>query len=290
MRILVSNDDGIYAPGLWALVRALRPLGEVVVAAPDREQSGTGASVTLHVPIRAREVTAPEPGGIPTWVVEGTPADCVILALERLVQGPVDLVVAGINQGANLGDDVLISGTVGIALQAYFRGIPAFAISVAALKDVRFEAAALAAPILAKHLHSASAPRPLLLNVNFPNLPLERLRGTSVTRLGNRSYADSVEFGDDGKHGWYWIKRNRPAWDVVKGTDIYAIRHARISLTPLNTELTVDAHLPTLTPLGRWVSRTLSKNRRSPVARQPPRRNATARKPAVGGPSPTATT
>lgn len=288
MRILLTNDDGVHAPGLWTLVEAVRPLGEVLVVAPDREQSGVGGSVTLHAPIRAAEL-APQVEGVKTWAVEGTPADSVILALEQLAGGPVDLVMAGINQGANLGEDILISGTAGAALQAYFRGIPAIAISVAALRDTHFEVAALLARLLAEqtledspprpskatsrrgleeatlratsgtqHAGAGHAlPRPLLLSVNLPNLPLEKIEGVEVTRMGKRSYADTVETGEDGKRNWYWIKRNRPDWQLLEGTDIYAVRNARVSITPLSTDLTAAATLDGLAPLAEKLTSAL---------------------------------
>ena len=259
MRILVSNDDGIYAPGLWALAKALQPLGEVVVVAPDREQSGIGAAVTLHAPVRAAEVSAPEKG-IRAWAVEGTPADSVILALNQLLKRRVDLVVAGINQGANLGEDILVSGTVGLAFRAYFQGISAIALSVASLQDVHFEAAALTGRALVQGVLESLLPRPVLLNVNLPNLPLEEVRGVTVTQLGKRSYTDSVETGEDGRRKWYWIKRNRPKWKMLKGTDIYAIRHRRISITPLTTELTATAYLESLSPMAKHLARTIKKS------------------------------
>jgi len=137
LKILAINDDGVYSPGLWAAVEALRDVAEVVVVAPDREQSGVGTAITLSQPIRATKVV-PRVSGIDTYAVEGTPSDSAIVALESLIEGPVDLVVSGINQGANMGNDVFISGTMGAALQGFFRDIPAIAISVAALRDVHF--------------------------------------------------------------------------------------------------------------------------------------------------------
>ena len=137
MRILVTNDDGIAAPGLWALVEELRSIAEVIVVAPDREQSGVGTSVTLHQPLRVRQVTPIVPG-IETHVVEGTPADSVIIALRMVLRDRLDLVVAGINEGSNLGTDVLISGTVGAAFQGYFHGLSAIAVSVASFDNLHF--------------------------------------------------------------------------------------------------------------------------------------------------------
>lgn len=241
MRILVTNDDGVYAPGLWAAVEALQSIGEVVVVAPDREQSGVGPSVTLNSPVRAVEVVPVVPG-TQTFAVEGTPADSVILALETLIE-KVDLVVAGINSGANLGEDVLISGTVGATLQGYFRGIPSLAVSVASLHNARFEAAAQLLTALARQAGDGLLPKPVLLNVNLPPVAPEDIKGIDVTRLARRTYADTVRQGDDGKRKYYWITRTRPAWEMEEGTDVWSVRHRKVSITPLRTDITSTAAL-----------------------------------------------
>ncbi len=197
MKILVTNDDGVYSQGLWAAVQALRDVAEVFVVASDREQSGMGTSVTLHAPLRVTEV-ASQVDGTPTYAVEGTPADCVILALEKLV-GAVDLVVSGINKGANLGEDVLISGTVGAALQGYCRGFPSVAISVASLKAARFDAAGQLLKTVAQVVAGGSLPRPLLLNITLPAVSPEEIDGIEVTRLAGRTYVSTITEGDDGR-------------------------------------------------------------------------------------------
>lgn len=235
MRILVTNDDGIYAMGLWALVGALKEVGEVVVVAPDREQSAVGSSVTLHHPLRAREIK-PLVKGIKSYCVEGTPADCVILALGNLLDSRIDLVFSGINDGSNLGDDVIISGTVGAALQAYLKGIPSVALAVGALKDVHFDAAARLAVVLARIMEAL--PKEILLNINLPNLPLDQIQGIEVTRLGRRSYSDEIKEGHDGKRKYYWIVRGKPDWLPEEGTDIWALTKDKISITPLHGDLT----------------------------------------------------
>ena len=239
MKILVTNDDGVYAPGLWAAVEALEGMGEVVVVAPDREQSGVGPSVSLNSPVRAREVVPPVQG-IKTYAVEGSPADSAILALEVLVEN-VDLLVAGINSGANLGEDVLISGTVGAVLQGYYRGIPSVAVSVASLNPADFDSPARLLAALAQQVGEESLPNPVLLNVNLPPVAPEEIKGIDVTRLARRRYADTVRQGDDGKRRYYWITRTRPAWDMEEGTDVWSVRHRRVSITPLQTEMTATA-------------------------------------------------
>ena len=242
MKILVSNDDGIAATGLWALAEALQSAGEVVVVAPDREQSGVAASVTLHQPLRVRPVRPIVPG-IETYAVEGTPADSIIIALRMLLKDKIDLVVAGINEGSNLGTDVLISGTVGAAFIAYFYGIPSIALSVASFDNLQFDAACRLAVTLARQLEDGKLPRKFLLNVNLPNLPVDRIKGIEITGLGERSYTDAVKRGGvreghDGKRNYYWIMHGEPESREEKGTDVWALRQNRISITPLHNDLT----------------------------------------------------
>ena len=255
MKILAVNDDGVYSPGLWAAVEALRDVAEVVVVAPDREQSGVGTAITLSQPIRAREVV-PLVSGIETYAVEGTPADSTIVALQSLIEGPVDLIVSGINQGSNMGNDVFISGTMGAALQGYFRNIPAIAISVAALKDVHFAPAAQLVRLLARGVADGRLAPPLLLNVNLPNVPLEKIKGVSLTHLGRRTYMDVIKEGDDGRRKYYWITRDSPGWVLEKGLDVWAIRRRRISITPLHTDLTSNVISREIRGLTREIRRT----------------------------------
>jgi 5'-nucleotidase len=252
LKILVTNDDGISSPGLWAAVEALKEAGEIFVVAPDREQSGVGTSLTLHVPIRASKVSPQVSGGvngITSYSVEGTPGDSCVLALERLV-GPVDLVVSGINQGSNLGQDVLISGTVGAAFQGYFRGYPSVAISVGAIKDVRYEVAAAFLKILAGRLLEGATLPPALINVNIPNEPLEKIEGVRITHLGGRSYGESVTSGTDGRREYYWVARNKPIHQPQdENTDIWALRHNQISITPIHSGLTDVEKIPIIEDL-----------------------------------------
>lgn len=258
MKILLTNDDGIHAPGLGAAIRALRPVGEVFVVAPDREQSGAGASLTLRAPICVRQVSLDslEAGDgndlhpVTAYAVEGTPADCCVLGLERVV-GPVDLVVSGINAGSNLGWDVLVSGTVGAAIQGYVRGYPAIAISVGSVQDPRFEEAAALLQLIGQRL----APRPVgvlrfLLNINLPSLPWDQIRGVQVTRLGGRSYAESVREERVGPQQRYWIARDRPVGQGdTQGTDLWAMKNHRISITPLQLNLADHEQMPTIESL-----------------------------------------
>lgn len=242
MRILVTNDDGIGAPGLWALAQELKQIAEVVVVVPDREQSGVGTAVTLHQPLRVRAVT-PHVADIDAYAVEGTPADSVIIALRMLLKGRVDLLMSGINEGSNLGNDVLISGTVGAALQGYFHGVPSIAISVASFEDLHFDVAARIGSFLAQQVDAGNLPHRVLLNVNLPNLPLDQIRGIELTRLGERSFTDAVragyvKAGHDGKRDYYWIVHGNPKWKEGEGTDIWALEKNKVSITPLHSDLT----------------------------------------------------
>jgi len=232
MKILVSNDDGVYADGLWALVKELREIAEITVVAPDRDYSGAGTSVTLRHPLRMVEVRTPL-DGIDAYSVEGTPADSVILALRLVLKDGVDLVVSGINEGPNLGDDVYISGTVGAALQGFFYGIPAIAFSIAAFGSLHFDMAARLARLLVEEIVNRGLSRRMLLNVNLPNLPREKIEGIEITRLGERKYVDRIEPGHDGKRQYHWIMRGKSEWQSISGTDIRALEQNKVSITPL---------------------------------------------------------
>jgi 5'-nucleotidase len=232
LKILVSNDDGVYADGLWALVKELREIATVTVVAPDRDQSGAGTAVTLRHPLRMIEIKSPL-DGVAAYSVEGTPADSVILALKLILKDGADLVVSGINEGPNLGDDVFISGTVGAALQGYFYGIPAIAISMAAFGSLHFEIGARLARLMVKEIVDKGLSQRVLLNVNLPNLPREKLGGIEITRLGEREYADRIEPGHDGKRQYHWIMRGKSEWHSTSGTDIWALEQNKISVTPL---------------------------------------------------------
>ena len=249
MKILVTNDDGVYADGLWQLVKELRDIGTVTVVAPDRDQSGAGTSVTLAQPLRLSRIKSPLKG-VKAYSVEGTPADSVILALRFAMKDGIDLIVSGINEGPNLGNDVFISGTVGAALQGYFYGIPAVAFSVAAFESLHFDVAARLARLLAGELVDKGLSQKLLLNVNLPNLPREEIEGIEITNLGEREYADRIEPGHDGKRQYYWIMRGEPDWTMIPGTDAWALKQNRISITPLpdNTDNANHHFLESLAP------------------------------------------
>ena len=236
LRILVSNDDGIYADGLWELAKALRDVGTVTVVAPDRDQSGVGTSVTLRQPLRLNKIKSPLER-VESYSVEGTPADSVILALKFAMKDGVDLVVSGINEGPNLGDDVFMSGTVGAALQGYFYGVPAIAISLGAFESLHFDVAAGLARLLVTEIRDKKLSEKMLLNVNLPNLPLEEIEGVEVTALGDRDYAFKIETGHDGKSDYHWIAYGESKRHTVAGTDVCVLKQNKVSITPLPRNL-----------------------------------------------------
>ncbi len=253
----MTNDDGIHAPGLWAAAGALRQAGDVYVVAPDREQSGVGACLTLHAPVKAREAPASQYLGdapanshqVKAYSVEGTPGDSCILALEQLV-GSVDLVVSGINTGSNVGWDIMVSGTVGAAIQGYVRGYRTIAISVGSVQNPQFDGAAQLLGLMAYQLDQARPDWPFFLNVNVPSVPLAQVSGVQVTRLGGRSYGESVREEGLGSQKRYWLSRNRPIHgDNPEGTDIWALKNNRISITPLQLDLSNQQQIPEIEAL-----------------------------------------
>ena len=246
LKILLTNDDGIHAPGLLAAARALASVGELHIVAPSQEQSGVGSALTLHEAIPVSPIGIDDLLGdearpqypITAFSVEGTPADSCVLALERLV-GRVDLVVSGINRGSNLGADIFVSGTVGAALQGYLRGFPTLAISVGSVQSPQFDGAARLLGLLAAQLGRTPTQEALFLNINLPNLPLSEINGVQITRLGGRSYGESVREEGMVEPKRYRISRNKPIpGDNPEGTDIWALKNNRISITPLQVDLT----------------------------------------------------
>jgi 5'-nucleotidase len=217
-------------------LKALKKIAEVIVVAPDREQSGIGTAVTLRQPLRMHRVDPLVPE-VEAYSIEGTPADSVILGLTKLAESNIDLVVSGINPGANLGDNVLISGTVGAALQGYLHGLPAIAVSVNARDSPYLDTAAELAALLARRIEYNHLPSNIFLNVNLPNLPLTRIKGLEITRLASRSHTDEVEEGHDGKQVYYRLIRQTVDKTVDNKTDIWAMEQGHISITPLQTIL-----------------------------------------------------
>lgn len=240
--ILVTNDDGIRAPGLAALTDHLGAIGEVYVVAPDRERSAVGHSLTLHHPLRIVDF------GPNLTAVEGTPTDCVLLAYHRVLPEKPAIVFSGINFGYNLGDDVTYSGTVSAAFEATLLGLPAVAVSIGREgKKIHYDVAGKFAVKLARKILREGLPRDTLLNVNIPNVTEGRLNGVAVTRQGQRAYGDViVERTDPRGRPYFWIGNGEPRWKDDRGTDIKAIRANKISITPIHLDLTNHAAIEKL--------------------------------------------
>jgi 5'-nucleotidase len=237
MRILITNDDGIHAPGLLALRGALSNLGEVVAIAPERPRSACGHSITLHKPLRLIPVELP--GGDRAYASNGTPADCVALGVSDHLGAVPDLVVSGINLGPNLGVDMTYSGTVAAAMEAAIGGIPSFAISVAAYDAVGYEPAAEFARYLAEAVAERGLPRGSLLNVNVPPVRAEEIRGVAITCQGRIRYSNRIERRTDPRGGdYYWLTGERVEHSPSSDSDVDAIAERRISVTPVSLELT----------------------------------------------------
>jgi 5'-nucleotidase len=232
MRILLTNDDGIGAPGLWAVAAELAKVGDLVVAAPGEERSGAGTSISLRKPIWVQEV-APQVDGVKAFSVSGTPADSAILAISCLFPGEFDLVVSGINRGSNLGHDVYVSGTVGAAMQGFLHNIPSLAVSMYAYVDIDYRTAARMAGLIAKKVGEGVLEGPVFLNVNVPNLTPDGIVGVEVTRISRKNYCDRIEKDYDESGEFFLITRNDELEDALPGTDLWAVENGRISVTPL---------------------------------------------------------
>lgn len=231
MKILLSNDDGIYAKGLRVLYEAMKSFGDVKVVAPDRNRSGASNSLTLSNPLRVKKIEAD------FWSVEGTPTDCVHLALTGLFNELPDIVISGINDGSNLGDDILYSGTVAAATEGRCLGLPAIAISLAG--NQHFETAAAVIQKLLQQIIRNPLPKQTILNVNVPDIVLAELKDYEVTRLGARHIAEPVVKATDPRgHEIYWVGPAGAESDAGPGTDFHAIANRHVSITPLKFDLT----------------------------------------------------
>jgi len=246
MRILLTNDDGINAAGIHALKAALDPLGEVVMVAPERPRSASGHAITLHKPLRIDEVALP--GGGRGWATNGTPTDCVTLGFDVVMEGRVDLVVSGINDGPNLGWDLTYSGTVAAAIEGAILGAPAFAISVAGDKGpYDYDPAARFARRLAEEIRDRGLERFALLNVNVPAVPADQIRGVSITRQGRRQYVDRIDKRiDPWGRPYYWLCGSLREDEPDPDSDVHAVLENRIAVTPVHLDLTATHLFPAL--------------------------------------------
>ncbi len=246
MHILISNDDGFQAPGILHLSQVLRELAEITVVAPETNRSGASNSLTLEYPLRARHH---ENGFIS---VDGTPTDCVHLAITGLLEQEPDMVVSGINAGANMGDDVLYSGTVAAATEGRFLGLPAVAISMESHNPQHFETGARVALEVVSHLSRQPMNASSILNVNVPDVPYDQLQGYQTTRLGHRHKAEPVvKTSDPRGKPIYWVGPAGAEQDAGPGTDFYAVKNGYVSITPIKVDLTNHAALESV---ASWTS------------------------------------
>lgn len=249
MRILLSNDDGYRAPGLGAMAKALSATDEITVVAPERDRSGASNSLTLERPLRAHMA---ENG---FYFVNGTPTDCVHLGITGLMgEEEPDMVVSGINAGANMGDDVLYSGTVAAAMEGRFLGLPSIAVSMTSYDPRHFDSGVRAIVNIIDRLRSEPLARNMILNINVPDLPWSEIAGFRVTRLGNRHKSEGVIRQHDPRGGlMYWVGPPGAAQDAGEGTDFHAVEHKYISVTPLQIDLT---RYDSLQELEAWLHKT----------------------------------
>lgn len=231
--LLLTNDDGIGAEGLSHLRQAVSGLGQITIVAPERQQSGSSHALTLSDPLRINRIDDH------TIAVDGTPTDCVLLAMRGLLENRPDLLISGINHGPNLGDDITYSGTVAAAFEGTLLGLPSIAISVCSWKECIFEAAAEFAAVIAAEVLKHGLPPGTLLNVNVPSLPPEEIKGVRITKLGKRVYRDMIVRKTDPRgRDYYWIGGEPPIWCRGEDTDFEAVEAGMISVTPLHLDLT----------------------------------------------------
>ena len=243
MNILVTNDDGIQSEGLILLADALESMGNVFVAAPDRERSAAGHSLSLHHPLRVDEVSKNR------FSIDGTPTDCVNLAVNGLLDVRPDIVVSGVNKGANMGDDITYSGTVSAAMEGTLLGIPSIAMSLTTKSDFIFETAVDVALKVARRVIEKGLPKDTLLNVNVPNITMDEVKGWKITRQGKRIYGDAVvEKVDPRGRKYFWIGGDSLGFEHIEDSDFQAVSENYISLTPLHLDLTNYSSMEELKP------------------------------------------
>jgi 5'-nucleotidase len=262
--ILVTNDDGVDAPGLLALKQALATLGEVIVVAPDRNWSASGHTKTMHKPLRVNQTTLRD--GSPAFATDGAPTDCVALVMLGLLPEKPALVVSGINPGANVAHDLTYSGTVAAAMEGAINNIPSIAVSIDGdnRQGIDFSPAARAAVHIARRVLADGLPQDTFLNVNVPAIPWNQIEGVRITRLGKRIYRDElIERQDPNGKKYYWIGGEPPGGVIEEeGTDVWAIAHHLISITPVHMDMTSHALIE---PLKHWEDGSLLNNSESIV-------------------------
>ena len=246
MRILISNDDGYFSPGLACLAETLSKIAQITVVAPERDRSGASNSLTLDRPLNLKRAH----NGF--YYVNGTPTDCVHLAVTGMLDELPDMVVSGINHGANMGDDTIYSGTVAAATEGFLLGIPSIAVSLVRTENGNFQTAARIVLEMVQRCNEKTMKQPMLLNVNVPDLPYEALNGIRVTRLGKRHKAEPVvKTRNPRGETVYWVGAAGAAQDIAEDTDFYAVSHNQVSITPLQIDLT---HFNQMDALRKWLT------------------------------------
>ncbi len=242
--ILVTNDDGIFAPGIYALWEAMQEIGEVTIVAPDTEKSAVGHAITITDPIRVQQIH--RKNGFEGFAVKGTPADCVKIASRSLMKTPPDIVVSGINSGANVGSNIIYSGTVSAATEGTIIGIPSIAISLNSIKGGDMTASQKVAKTIVKKVLGNGLPKGILLNVNVPNIPLDSIKGYRITKQGKLVFKDRFEKREDPRGKFYYWMKGEIINDTNSDTDGFAIQNDFISITPIHYQLTEESFLKTL--------------------------------------------
>jgi len=256
MKILLTNDDGIYSEGIQVLKKQLEKIAEVIIIAPDRERSTIGHAMTLRKPLRINEVNIN--GDSLGYSIDGTPVDCIIMGLlEIMKNSKPDMVVSGINRGPNLGDDIIYSGTVSAAIEGAMRNVPSLAVSIVAYENFKFKSAALITENIVSHLMKDSLPSNLILNINVPNIDYDKIEGIAVTRHGKRVYQDKIKkIYDPQGTTHYWLGGDLPEGKIEPDTDFEAIYHHKVSITPLSLDLTNYHNMP---EVKDWVKNGILK-------------------------------
>ena len=245
MKILISNDDGYFAPGLNILASHLAKIADITVVAPERNRSGASNSLTLDRPLSVKKAS----NGF--FYVNGTPTDCVHLALTGLMDAAPDMVISGINDGANMGDDTIYSGTVAAAMEGYLLDIPSFAVSMSQHNATHFDTAARVVVELVQHYLKTGFASPTLLNINVPDLPYDELKGRAITRLGKRHKAEPVmQLKTPRGETVYWVGAAGQPNDGGEGTDFYAVAHSQVSISPIQVDLTKHTQM---TEIQNWL-------------------------------------
>ena len=247
--LLITNDDGIEAPGIWSLVNSLTPHFNIIVSAPSTDFSGASSSVSIRKTVVTRQIdpspyiTKEPKHKLTAYASEGTPGDSCIIGIECIQENSeIDLVVSGINKGANVGSDTIVSGTVGAAIQGYVRNIPSIAVSIASIEEPIFETAATFTSKLCREFLSDPTAPHILLNINVPSLPITDILGTQITRLGGRSWAESIETNhSDGETSYYFTRDQKLFENAHPGTDLFAIDNKYISITPITPDLSLTS-------------------------------------------------